>query len=152
MHMLYSRYGKQRLEAEMKALFGSSLSTWVLERPAPLRPPARALTLTRPFAAPQRHPHHPVRSDGDGTLTFLDYLKCVNSPHAREGGEREREARPLALVFSPSVPLLAPHPRDLTSACPLTIPPLPLPLPPVSARATSKRAPKKAEKGAPAKK
>jgi hypothetical protein len=27
MHMLYSRYGKQRLEAEMKALFGSSLST-----------------------------------------------------------------------------------------------------------------------------
>jgi hypothetical protein len=97
-----------------------------------------------------------VRSDGDGTLTFLDYLKCVNSPHAREGREREkereREARPLALVFSPSAPLLAPHPRDLTSACPLTIPPLPLPLPPVSARATSKRAPKKAEKGAPAKK
>lgn len=40
MHMLFSRYGKARLEAEMKALFGDSLST-----------------------------------DGDGTLTFADYLK-----------------------------------------------------------------------------
>ena len=27
MHMLFSRYGKARLEAEMKALFGDSLST-----------------------------------------------------------------------------------------------------------------------------
>jgi Ca2+-binding EF-hand superfamily protein len=42
MHMLFSRYGKARLEAEMKALFGDSLST-----------------------------------DGDGTLTFADYLKAV---------------------------------------------------------------------------
>ena len=42
MQMLFSRYGKERLEAEMKALFGDSLST-----------------------------------DGDGQLTFLDYLKAV---------------------------------------------------------------------------
>lgn len=43
MHMLFARYGKERLEAEMKALFGDSLN-----------------------------------SDGNGTLTFLDYLKAVN--------------------------------------------------------------------------
>lgn len=43
MHMLYSRYGKERLEAEMKALFGASLST-----------------------------------EGNGSLTFLDYLAAVS--------------------------------------------------------------------------
>ena len=43
MAMLFSRYGKERLEAEMKALFGDRLST-----------------------------------DGDGELTFLDYLHAVN--------------------------------------------------------------------------
>ena len=101
MHMLYSRYGKQRLEAEMKALFGSSLSTWVLGRAAPLGPPARApdaharaRTHFLPVhLRPHQHTCDPVRSDGDGTLTFLDYLKCVNSPHerARESKERERE-------------------------------------------------------------
>ena len=50
MHMLFSRYGKQRLEAEMKALFGSSLST-----------------------------------DGDGTLTFLDYLKATTKRAPKKG-------------------------------------------------------------------
>lgn len=43
MHMLFARYGKERLEAEMKTLFGNSLD-----------------------------------SDGNGTLTFLDYLKVIN--------------------------------------------------------------------------
>jgi Ca2+-binding EF-hand superfamily protein len=54
MAMLYSRYGKDRLEAEMKALFGDALST-----------------------------------DGDGKLTFLDYLKAVNkrAPAKAEAGK-----------------------------------------------------------------
>ncbi len=43
MHMLFSRYGKEKLESEMKALFGDRLTT-----------------------------------DGDGELTFLDYLHAVN--------------------------------------------------------------------------
>lgn len=43
MHMLYARYGKERLESEMKALFGEALA-----------------------------------ADGNGTLSFLDYLKAVN--------------------------------------------------------------------------
>jgi Ca2+-binding EF-hand superfamily protein len=42
MHMLYARYGKERLEAEMKALFGDKLR------------------------------------DGDGSLSFGDYLQAVN--------------------------------------------------------------------------
>lgn len=42
MHMLYARYGKARLEKEMKALFGDKLH------------------------------------NGNGTLTFLDYLKAVS--------------------------------------------------------------------------
>lgn len=42
MHMLYARYGKARLEREMKALFGDKLH------------------------------------NGNGTLTFLDYLKAVS--------------------------------------------------------------------------
>jgi hypothetical protein len=139
MHMLYSRYGKQRLEAEMKALFGSSLSTWVLGRAAPLGPPARApdaharaRTHFLPVhLRPHQHTCDPVRSDGDGTLTFLDYLKCVNSPHerARESKERERErgARPLALVISHFVcaSLLAPLPRNLASARPTDTPSVP---------------------------
>jgi Ca2+-binding EF-hand superfamily protein len=54
MQMLFSRYGKERLEAEMKALFGDSLST-----------------------------------DGDGILTFLDYLKAVTkrAPAKVEAGK-----------------------------------------------------------------
>jgi len=44
MHMLYARYGKERLEDEMKALFGEDLRT----------------------------------SDGDGSLSFNEYLKAVN--------------------------------------------------------------------------
>lgn len=43
MHMLYARYGKERLEAEMKLLFGDDL-----------------------------------KADGDGRLTFSQYLKAVN--------------------------------------------------------------------------
>ena len=42
MHMLYARYGRERLESEMKALFGDKLN------------------------------------NGNGTLTFNDYLKAVS--------------------------------------------------------------------------
>ena len=44
MHMLYARYGKDKLESQMKALFGDDLKT----------------------------------SDGDGELSFGEYLKAVN--------------------------------------------------------------------------
>ena len=44
MHMLYARYGKARLESQMKALFGEDLKT----------------------------------ADGDGELSFNEYLKAVN--------------------------------------------------------------------------
>lgn len=44
MHMLYARYGKDRLESQMKALFGEDLKT----------------------------------SDGDGELSFEEYLKAVS--------------------------------------------------------------------------
>ncbi len=74
-----------------------------------MRARARVLTSYPSICGPTNtHTCDPVRSDGDGTLTFLDYLKCVDSPHerARESKERERErerergARPLALVIS----------------------------------------------------
>ena len=58
MHMLFSRYGKARLEAEMKALFGDSLST-----------------------------------DGDGTLTFADYLKAVTKRAPTKGGPKAGEGK-----------------------------------------------------------
>lgn len=44
MHMLYARYGKARLESQMKALFGEDLKT----------------------------------EDGDGELSFNEYLKAVS--------------------------------------------------------------------------
>ena len=44
MHMLYARYGKDRLESQMKALFGEDLKT----------------------------------ADGDGELSFEEYLKAVS--------------------------------------------------------------------------
>ena len=44
MHMLYARYGEDKLESQMKALFGDDLKT----------------------------------SDGDGELSFGEYLKAVN--------------------------------------------------------------------------
>lgn len=60
MHMLFARYGKERLEAEMKALFGDSLNT-----------------------------------DGNGSLTFLDYLKAVNKrmPGRAAAGPKDGLAR-----------------------------------------------------------
>ena len=78
MHMLYSRYGKQRLEAEMKALFGSSLSTWVLGRAAPLRPPARA------FDARARARAHSLSPSIRGaTVTHTLTIPCAATATAR---------------------------------------------------------------------
>ena len=53
MHMLYTRYGKDNLESQMKALFGEDLRT----------------------------------ADGDGELSFVEYLKAVNLRVPRKPGE-----------------------------------------------------------------
>ncbi len=58
MHMLYARYGKARLESQMKALFGEDLKT----------------------------------EDGDGELSFNEYLKAVSIrlPKTKRGGKGGR--------------------------------------------------------------
>lgn len=58
MHMLYARYGKDRLEAEMKALFGDDL-----------------------------------KADGDGCLTFTQYLKAVNVRLPKSTGKKKGSSR-----------------------------------------------------------
>ena len=59
MHMLYARYGKDRLESEMKALFGDKLQS----------------------------------SDGDGTLTFADYLSAVNVRYPKKSTPPAKKSR-----------------------------------------------------------
>ena len=58
MHMLYARYGKDRLAAEMKALFGDDL-----------------------------------KADGDGCLTFTQYLKAVNVRLPKNTGKKKGSSR-----------------------------------------------------------
>lgn len=59
MHMLYARYGKDRLEIEMKALFGDNLGN----------------------------------GEGDGSLSFNDYLKAVNVRVPKPGKEKKSKRR-----------------------------------------------------------
>jgi calmodulin len=58
MTMLYARYGKDRLETEMKALFGDDL-----------------------------------KADGDGSLTFVQYLRAVNVRLPKNTGKKKAASR-----------------------------------------------------------
>ena len=55
MTMLYARYGKDRLESEMKVLFGDDL-----------------------------------KADGDGSLTFVQYLNAVNVRLPKNAGGKKK--------------------------------------------------------------
>ena len=59
MHMLYARYGKNRLESQMKALFGEDLRT----------------------------------ADGDGELSFNEYLAAVSIRLPKQGKNKKRKGR-----------------------------------------------------------
>ncbi len=58
MTMLYARYGKDRLESEMKVLFGEDL-----------------------------------KADGDGSLTFVQYLNAVNVRLPKSSGKKKATSR-----------------------------------------------------------
>lgn len=69
MHMLFARFGKERLEAEMKVrcCAGFLLALYSHIPGAP----ASVITAQALFG-------DSLNTDGNGSLTFLDYLKAVN--------------------------------------------------------------------------
>ena len=93
MHMLYNRYGKDRLEVEMKVRFFCALAPGKCARACPqLSHFMRTLT---PSPASQALFGEGVAGDGNAKLSFLDYLKAVkaHSQHVAAVAAQELAAK-----------------------------------------------------------